>query len=273
MDQSVRDVLAAKLAKLPPRLSDAAVRVADRGNVQLNLPALLQQHRSSTGNDTTAHTDNTVDQQPSHEAVLQLLSTVDWQVLQVTALDVSGWDLQLAGWKQLLGSIRRANAMRKLVLSNCNITGDPGEEVSHTAHTCVHVHTPKAIPTHNCSGCYVMRPAAFSAAREQSVTCTHAYTWPLPAHVAAGCRLCPLRRPAAALLSPLRLTPCWLYELAWLDLSHNPGLVLLEAPQQGSAGSGSSSSSARALSRLLLEPTHSLQGLCLQHTGAWACWG
>lgn len=151
MDQSVRDLLAAKLAKLPPRLSDAAVRVADRGNVQLNLPALLQQHRSSsssTGNDTTAQADT--DLQPSHEAVLQLLSTVDWQVLQVTALDVSGWDLQLAGWKQLLGSIRRANAMRKLVLSNCNITGDPGEEVSqHSAHirTCVVDVHPKTDPS------------------------------------------------------------------------------------------------------------------------------
>lgn len=167
MDQSVRDLLAAKLAKLPPRLSDAAVRIADRGNVQLNLPALLQQqHRSSTGNDDTAAQADTlaVDQhQPSHEAILQLLSTtVDWQVLQVTALDVSGWDLQLAGWKQLLASIRRANAMRKLVLSNCNITGDPGEGRSapHTAYTRVCTHTTKAIPAQNCSGCCMLWPAA-----------------------------------------------------------------------------------------------------------------
>jgi hypothetical protein len=125
MDQTVRDLLAAKLSKLPPRLSAAAVRVADRGNVQLNLPALLQQHLSSS-TDTAAAADTLQQQRPSHEAVLQLLSTLDWQNLQVTALDVSGWDLQLSGWKQLLGSVRRANAMRKLVLSNCNITGNPG---------------------------------------------------------------------------------------------------------------------------------------------------
>lgn len=57
---------------------------------------------------------------------MQVLDLIDWQKLQVTALDLSGWQLGLAGWERLAGKVQQANAMRKLVLSNCDISTDPG---------------------------------------------------------------------------------------------------------------------------------------------------
>jgi hypothetical protein len=138
MTLSASDILAAELAKLPARLQDESVTIKDRGNVQLNLPALLRQHIFSAGEDnTTATADTDADTikqqqrqrllQPSNSDVKQLISKIDWQKLQVTALDLSRWDLQLQGWKLLAKSISRANAMRKLVLSNCSISSDAGE--------------------------------------------------------------------------------------------------------------------------------------------------
>lgn len=155
MAQSASDILAAELAKLPARLQDESVRIKDRGNVQLHLPALLRQHISSTcENDTTAAADTDAGSskeqqrqrllQPSQADLKQLISTIDWQKLQVTALDLSRWDLQLQGWKLLLKHISRANAMRKLVLSNCSISGNAGKN----PHDCTRV----CDDTHGCPG-------------------------------------------------------------------------------------------------------------------------
>lgn len=143
MECTANDVLAAKLKELPRGLQDPLIKVQDRGHIQLNLPALLEQHISTGINDDTAtdaDKDKLPEQQqleqlrkPSHEVVLQVIGTIDWQKLQVAALDLSGWDLQLKGWEQLLKGMGQADAMRKLVLSNSNIAAKPGEQQQLTA--------------------------------------------------------------------------------------------------------------------------------------------
>jgi len=105
------------------------------GNVQLNFPALLKQHLCSKPNsdDTTTAgdskpslSDEELQQllQPPHEVVLKAVELVGWQQLLVTALDMSEWPVQFAGFKKLMSQFEHTAAMRKLVLSNCGLTAD-----------------------------------------------------------------------------------------------------------------------------------------------------
>jgi hypothetical protein len=131
MTTSVLDALKVALGSVPPTLLDDAAEVANRGSVQLHLPALGRRHWSKLrADDTAAEADvdataAELDRQqllePQHEAVVQSLDAVDWGRLVVIALDMSGWDLRLDGWQQLLKKLSKSNVMRKLVLSDCNI--------------------------------------------------------------------------------------------------------------------------------------------------------
>jgi hypothetical protein len=56
-----------------------------------------------------------------------VLDLIDWDVVQVTALDVSGWNMGLKGWKHLAAKLERTNALHELVLSNCRVTAGLGE--------------------------------------------------------------------------------------------------------------------------------------------------
>jgi hypothetical protein len=137
MGSSVQDVLLSRLSELPPVMRDKSL--ADRGNIQLNLPALVKQHLStaSSKGDTSPQDDTdpgiSQDQQnlvkPSHADVLraaQLLSEqIRDQAVCITALDMSGWDLRLKGWQQLLKGVRNM-LLCKVVLQNCCISGNPG---------------------------------------------------------------------------------------------------------------------------------------------------
>jgi hypothetical protein len=118
-----------------------------RGNIQLNLPALIKQHLSTTSSkdDTAPETDTdpglSQDQQtllqPSHADVLRAVQLLSEQIrdeaVLISALDLSGWDLGLEGWQQLVKCVMHSNnnkqvhiVLRKVVLRNCCISGNPG---------------------------------------------------------------------------------------------------------------------------------------------------
>lgn len=77
---SVKDVVKPMLDKVPARLKDPSVPIPHRGNVQLNLPALIKHHLSRSSGGRTSETDadgfprdqERLLQQPTHEEVLQV---------------------------------------------------------------------------------------------------------------------------------------------------------------------------------------------------------
>lgn len=145
------------------------------GNVQLNLPILTQQQQdkapinnnttaaaAADGSDVNAGSPEQQEQQqeplsahdlqqllqPPHEAVLQAVELLSQQQLLITAVELTGWQLHTNGWEKLLKNFEATNALRKLVVRQCDITAaTAGEHYTHMLST-IYTHPFMGLPSH-----------------------------------------------------------------------------------------------------------------------------